>query len=285
MVALVTTKSSRRSRETTRIKTSLPGTWGGDGKGMRPTIDKMPKNNHDDRKEKETTCRALRRRPGSKTGARLPMHRWLGTISWLQRGGEGRGGRGEGEGGGRDKGGKSFGRGVVTGTATGRKAVEEASLRVGSVNVGTMRSREGEVSDMLGRRKVDICCLQETRWKGESARTIGGYKFYWKGCKVGVAGVGIMVASKWVDSVIEVRRVSERMMVVRLRVGKSIWNVVSVYAPQAGRSMEEKELFFSELGGVLAGASADERVGLGRVRNLQGNGRAESAERELAKTL
>jgi len=37
-------------------------------------------------------------------------------------------------------------------------------LRIGIVNVGTMSGRDGEVIDMLERRKIDICCLQETRW-------------------------------------------------------------------------------------------------------------------------
>ena len=35
--------------------------------------------------------------------------------------------------------------------------------RVGSVNVGTMRGREGEVVEMAVSRHLDFCCLQETR--------------------------------------------------------------------------------------------------------------------------
>src|SRR6476619_3229516 len=61
--------------------------------------------------------------------------------------------------------------------------------------------------------------------------------------------VGIMVARKWVDNVIGVERVSERVMVVKVTVGKVILCVVSVYGPQMGRLMEEKEGFYVELGG------------------------------------
>ena len=39
-------------------------------------------------------------------------------------------------------------------------------LSIGNVNVGTMSGRDGEVIDMLRRRRIDICCLQETRWRG-----------------------------------------------------------------------------------------------------------------------
>ena len=136
-------------------------------------------------------------------------------------------------------------------------------MRIGTVNVGSMNKRCGEVTDMLRRRKLDFCCLQETRWKGEHSRTEGGYKFFWKGCKDGTAGVGMMVAEKWVKNVIEVKRVNERIMAVRLRVGKAILNLISVYAPQVGRSMEEKEEFYIELGQVLLDVDEKEMVMLG----------------------
>ena len=77
----------------------------------------------------------------------------------------------------------------------------EKSLRVGTVNVGTMNKRYSEVAEMLRRRKIDFGCLQETRWKGEHSRTEGGYTFFWKGCKEGTAGVGMMVAEKRIKNV------------------------------------------------------------------------------------
>ena len=51
-------------------------------------------------------------------------------------------------------------------------------LRVGTVNVGTLRGREGEVVDMVNRRGLDFCCLQESRWKGGGAREMGEYKCF-----------------------------------------------------------------------------------------------------------
>src|SRR5260221_12351438 len=46
-------------------------------------------------------------------------------------------------------------------------------LRIGTVNVGSLSRRSGEVAEMVSRRCLDFCCLQETRWKGGGARTIG----------------------------------------------------------------------------------------------------------------
>ena len=84
-------------------------------------------------------------------------------------------------------------------------------------------------------RKIDFCCAQETRWKGESARMLGAngrrYKFFWQGCNKGTAGVRVFIAERWIDSVVNVVRVNERIMYVKLVIGKQIVNIVSAYAP------------------------------------------------------
>jgi hypothetical protein len=140
--------------------------------------------------------------------------------------------------------------------------VDELSLRIGTANVGTMRGRSGEVVEMAKRRRLDFCCLQETRWKGGSARTLGDFKFFWIGCD-GTSGVGVLVAEKWVNRVLEVKRFSDRLMVIRVIVGKSVLSLVSVYAPQVGRSMEEKEEFYILLGNVLSAISTKEHLVVG----------------------
>src|SRR5271163_4445121 len=140
-------------------------------------------------------------------------------------------------------------------------------LRVGSVNVGSLTGRSGEVADMCERRCLDFCCLQETRWKGGSAKLLGKNKIFWTGCKEGTAGVGVVVAEKWVESVIEVRRISERLMVLRVIVGKAVLNLISAYAPQVGRAMEDKEEFFVSLGRLVSDVGVGERVIIGSDLN------------------
>jgi hypothetical protein len=141
-------------------------------------------------------------------------------------------------------------------------------VRVGTVNVGTMSRRSMEVADVSARRRLDFCCLQETRWKGGSAKMLEGregarYKFFWSGSEEGVSGVGILVAERWIESVIEVRRVSQRLLVVRVAIGSSVLNVVCAYAPQVGRSYEEKEEFLVMFGKTLDGISEMERMVVG----------------------
>ena len=58
----------------------------------------------------------------------------------------------------------------------------------------------------------------------------------------------MVVAERWVNEVVEVKRICERMVVIKLWIDKGLVNIFSVYAPQAGRSLEEKEQFYVMLG-------------------------------------
>ena len=67
-------------------------------------------------------------------------------------------------------------------------------------NIGTMSGRSAEVVETLHKRKIDVCCVQETRWTGSGARVMGKgmsrYKFFWQGFKDCNAGVGLLIADR-----------------------------------------------------------------------------------------
>ena len=48
--------------------------------------------------------------------------------------------------------------------------------------------------------------------------------------------MGVIVSEEFINKVVGVERVNERIMMVKLIVGKSLMNVMSAYAPQVGRS-------------------------------------------------
>ena len=73
---------------------------------------------------------------------------------------------------------------------------EGEKLRIGKVNVGTLRGKEREVVDMVKRRGLDLCCLQESRWKGGGARGMSEYKCVWSGGKDGAGGVAVLMQVK-----------------------------------------------------------------------------------------
>ena len=97
--------------------------------------------------------------------------------------------------------------------------------------------RSSEVVETISRRNVDICSVQEHRWKGSlsanQARTLKGrdtvYKFFWSGNSSGIGGVGLLLAEKWIENVFDMQRISERFFLLRIVVGKSVLTFVSVW--------------------------------------------------------
>ncbi|KAK3571553.1 hypothetical protein QTP86_013185 [Hemibagrus guttatus] len=121
-----------------------------------------------------------------------------------------------------------------------------------------------ELADMMERRKVDILCVQETRWKGSKACSIGaGFKLFYYGVDRKRNGVGVVLKEEFVRNVLEVKRVSDRVMSLKLEIEGVMLNVVSGYAPQVGCELEEKERFWSELDEVMESIPTGERVVIG----------------------
>ena len=81
------------------------------------------------------------------------------------------------------------------------------TFRVASLNVGTLKKRSSEVVETLPHRRVDICSVQEHRWVGsiEANQTHlmkgknSNCKFYWCGNRMGLGGVGLLLAEKWIE--------------------------------------------------------------------------------------
>ena len=62
------------------------------------------------------------------------------------------------------------------------------------MSMGNFSDTESEVVETVSRRRVDLCCLQETRWKMEGVKQIVGkdsrFKLFWSGNDKGTGGVG-----------------------------------------------------------------------------------------------
>ena len=146
----------------------------------------------------------------------------------------------------------------------GERSAGTHKLRIATVNVGTMTGRSNEVVEMLSRRGVDVCCLQETRWRGGSARKIEGkdcyYKFFWCGDDTGYGGVGIMIAEKWINDVISVTRHNHRCIQLRFLVGTVIVNTICCYAPQTGLPTEEKDAFYDQVMSLVSAVPDEEML-------------------------
>ena len=105
--------------------------------------------------------------------------------------------------------------------------------------------------ETLSHRKVYLCCVQETRYRGCHCCIIKGketrYKLFWSGNSKGTAGVGVFVAEKRIKKVFEVKQVSDWIILVKIMVGQGVLCLLSVYAPQCGLSDSVKYLFYYQL--------------------------------------
>ena len=80
-------------------------------------------------------------------------------------------------------------------------------------------------------------------------------------------GIEIVVKEELAESVLEMKRVSERLLAMKLEVKGYILNIVSAYAPQVNNSMEEKNYFWKDLNGLIENVPKQERIVLGADLN------------------
>jgi len=137
-------------------------------------------------------------------------------------------------------------------------------IRFATWNIGTMSGKSAELVETLHRRKTDVCCVQETRWTGAGVRVMGkgtsGYKFLWQGCKDGNAGVGLHISERWIDRIIDVKRVNERIMCLKVLISDKLVTCVCAYVPQTGRSVQEKDSFWDQMISVTGSIPASEMI-------------------------
>ncbi|KAK6734409.1 hypothetical protein RB195_017911 [Necator americanus] len=112
---------------------------------------------------------------------------------------------------------------------------QQHPVRLATLNVGTFTGKSRELADSLRKRRVDICCVQETRWKGSKSRELGdGYKLIDHGTS---------------------------------NTGEVELRVVSAYAPQMGCSEEEKACFWENLEQYVQSLEGEEVLLIGRGFN------------------
>jgi exonuclease III len=86
------------------------------------------------------------------------------------------------------------------------------------------------------RWRVNILCVQETKWKGQKAKEVEdtGFKLWYTGTTVNKNGVGIVLDKSLKNGVVDIKRQGDRIILVKLLVGDLIFNIISAYAPQIG---------------------------------------------------
>ncbi|VFQ89320.1 unnamed protein product [Cuscuta campestris] len=150
-----------------------------------------------------------------------------------------------------------------TGVGGSQRGSVVSHVRFGSWNIGTLTGKFIELVQVLKRRRIQVACVQETRWVGTKAREVDGFKLWYSGSARGRNGVGILVAPELREFVVEVKRISDRLMFIKLVLGGCAINVMSAYAPHVGLADEVKREFWDALDGVVVGFPLTEKVVIG----------------------
>ncbi|XP_047264616.1 uncharacterized protein LOC124896819 [Capsicum annuum] len=89
-----------------------------------------------------------------------------------------------------------------------------------------------ELVKILRNRKINIVCVQETKWVGSRARDVDEYKLWYSSSERHRNEVGILMDEELKGQVVEVNRVSDRVMTINLVIEGFTVHVCSAYAPQ-----------------------------------------------------
>jgi exonuclease III len=102
-----------------------------------------------------------------------------------------------------------------------------------------------EIVDTMIRRRVNILCVQETKWNWQKAKEVEdtGFKLWYTGTTANKNGVGIVLNKSLKDGVVDINRQEDMIILVKLLVGDLIFNVISAYTPQIGLNETIKRQF------------------------------------------
>ncbi|KAF3671847.1 Iron-sulfur cluster assembly enzyme ISCU, mitochondrial [Capsicum annuum] len=145
---------------------------------------------------------------------------------------------------------------VATEWVKGRQMEEVLSIK----NTGTLLGKYVELVKILKKRRINIACVQETKWVGSKARDVDGYKLLYSCSERRRNGVGILVDEELRGQVVEVNGVSDRPMTIKLVIWGSTLHVCSVYALQVGLDEEVKARFWEALDEVVRSMPSLEKI-------------------------
>ena len=94
-------------------------------------------------------------------------------------------------------------------------------MRVGSWNIGSLSEKSLELVKIFRKKRINTASLQETKWVGTKARVADGYKLWYSGSVRNMNDIGILVDDELREQVVEVKRVNNIMVSIKLVIGES----------------------------------------------------------------
>lgn len=85
--------------------------------------------------------------------------------------------------------------------------------------------------------------MGENKWVGTNAWDISRFKLWYSRGMRGKNGLRILVNRELRELVVEVRRMNDKLMAIKVVIGGLTLNVISAYTPQVGLDKEIKRCF------------------------------------------
>ena len=138
-----------------------------------------------------------------------------------------------------------------------RRPRPPTTLKVGVLNVrgistDSQEQKREEIGRLFRKRKLDVLALSETKMKGigSSISEFGGVEVYWSGvdeAEHASSGVALLLSPEMKGSMTDHVEVSDRIMWIKLKLGREVWAIVSAYGPDSGKTDEVRANFWNEL--------------------------------------
>lgn len=111
-------------------------------------------------------------------------------------------------------------------------------------------NNEGAVKNIIGEIKkygIDILATQETNIKGEKITSIENYMWFNGGGEKNKLGTSFFVKADLKSSIVDYRRINDRMSLIRIKGKYRKITIVNIHAPTEEADDEEKQQFYEEL--------------------------------------
>ncbi|XP_042495185.1 craniofacial development protein 2-like [Macadamia integrifolia] len=138
--------------------------------------------------------------------------------------------------------------------------VHKRRVRPATWNIGSLTGKSMELIDVMRGRMINIICIQETRWKGKKGKALDDFKLWYLGDHSHRGGVGIIVDKDLKNDLVDVRRVGDMIIAIKLMLEKEVVNIISAYAPQVGLDEVSKVQFWEDMDGLIQSSLHDEKI-------------------------
>jgi hypothetical protein len=110
-----------------------------------------------------------------------------------------------------------------------------------------------ELAEELGKTRLEIVAVQETRWSGTTLIKKKYLSFYYSGTKdqIGQPGIGFILFRGIVNNVIRYEEINERLCKIRMKSKYNNMTLINMCAPTEDKTDVEKEKVYDDLQTVI----------------------------------